>query len=152
MAAKLDADVEQEWEIWAHDRFDRECPPQKELTGRGLVSGLRELWRRHLIETVQPDGQTGFIHFNLRCASRYVAISGPESQWVSLKSWTNNNADSDGEMGEQLLEALAAAHARLILSDLPVSFLANAVSSATDGESCIAGLAGISEGPSITIQ
>ena len=56
---------EAEWEVWYQDTFDRECPRQVEVAGRGLVEGLIQLWARHLFETVQADGQRGFSRFNL---------------------------------------------------------------------------------------
>ena len=54
-----------EWEVWYQDLFDRECPRQVEVSGRGLAAGLSELWARHLFETVGVDGQKGFSRFNL---------------------------------------------------------------------------------------
>ena len=53
---------EAEWQVWYQDTFDRECPPSVDVRGRGLVSGLTELWARHLFETVRPGGDRRRAH------------------------------------------------------------------------------------------
>ncbi len=54
-----------EWDVWYQDLFDRDTPRQVEVSVWGLVTGLAELWARHLFETIEVDGQKGFSHFNL---------------------------------------------------------------------------------------
>src|SRR5687768_15009963 len=54
---------DEEWVIWYVDTFDRDFPPRSEVSGRGLVEGLAQLWARHLFESVRPDGQSGFSSF-----------------------------------------------------------------------------------------
>ena len=78
-----------EWEIWVQDTFDRESPRQVEIAGQGLVEGLTELWEHHLFETVQANGQPGFIHFNLwwKQQSLSIEVVGDWEGQVRLREW-----------------------------------------------------------------
>ncbi len=113
---------EAEWEVWYRDMFDRECPPSVDVRGRGLVSGLMELWARHLYETVRPGGGQGFSRFHLRWIERrtvHIDGSGPGAsklrQWLFGKKRSNLKgyvAEADG----RLLGKVAVTHAKLILA------------------------------------
>ena len=51
-----------EWQLWHEDLFDRETPPNVDVSGRGLVAGLTELWRRHLSASIGAGGERGVDH------------------------------------------------------------------------------------------
>jgi hypothetical protein len=113
---------EAEWEVWYQDTFDRECPRQVEVAGRGLVEGLIQLWARHLFETVQADGQRGFSRFNLwwKQERRSVVVVGEwEGQarlrrWVyGDERWTREGYIDEGD--RDLLGQVASSHARRLL-------------------------------------
>ena len=113
-----------EWEIWYQDTFDVDCPRQVELAGRGLVKGLVELWARHLFETVQPNGQLGFSRFNLwlKQEARSVTVGGVKTGAARLRQWifgdTRSIRQGYVQAGDaKLLEAIAAAHGKLILAN-----------------------------------
>jgi len=115
-------DPETEWEIWYQDTFDRECPRQIEISGRGLESGLVELWARHLLETVTASGGKGFSRFNLWCKYETISIEilGEWGGQVRLRGWVYGGKKQAGERGaakreKELLKFVAAAHKNLIL-------------------------------------
>jgi hypothetical protein len=112
-----------EWQVWYQDLFDRERPRQVEISGRGLVIGLAELWARHLFETVQVDGQQGFSQFNLwwQEAEKSIAITGAREGMVRLRQWVfgNKRTVSQGYLGDGdqgLLMAVAVVHSYLVMS------------------------------------
>lgn len=123
----MDADIEllpeAVWEIWYQDTFDRESPRRVDLSGRGLVNGLVELWARHLFETVQPDGRQGFSRFNLwwKQKERSLEITGDRVGQSRLRGWVFGSKQHTDrgyvEAGdERLLRALARAHCQLALA------------------------------------
>jgi heme-degrading monooxygenase HmoA len=111
-----------EWEVWYQDTFDSECPRHVEATGHGLVEGLAELWSRHLLGTVRPNGQPGFSRFNLwwKRENRSIEIVGEWEGLVRLRKWVYGGKQRTGEKsGEQanieLLKKIAKVHQHLIL-------------------------------------
>lgn len=106
----VDPDPGAEWEVWYQDIFDRECPRQIEVAGRGLAAGLTELWARHLSETVQANGQKGFSRFNLwwKQEKKSVEVAGAWVGMVRLREW--------GSGDKELLMRIAALHGCLILA------------------------------------
>lgn len=119
----LDLAPEAEWEIWYQDTFDTGSPRQVERAGRGLVRGLAELWARHLFETVQSNGQLGFSRFNLWWKQRAHSITvADESVGAArLRQWIFGATRSIRRGYVQardatLLEAIAAAHSKLVLA------------------------------------
>jgi hypothetical protein len=116
------AEPHPEWEIWYQDTFDRECPRQVQVDGRGLVEGLVALWARHLCETVQANGQQGFSRFNLwwKQEHKSIAVVGEWDGLVRLRGWVYGGQWSAGkgsvETGDrELLTKVARAHKNLIL-------------------------------------
>jgi hypothetical protein len=112
-----------EWEIWYQDTFDGECPRQIDVSGRGLVRGLIELWARHLFETVGVDGREGFSRFNLwwKQEAKSVRVVGNWGGMVQLRGWVfgdkrqaHKGYVKEGDKG--LLKKVAAVHGRLILA------------------------------------
>jgi hypothetical protein len=110
------------WEIWYEDTFDRETPRAREASGVGLLSGLVELWSRHLREGLNDQGSATFSRFNLwwRQASRSVHISGDRQGAARLRGWIRS-AHGAGEpsggvkSSRQLLRLIAHVHSRLVL-------------------------------------
>lgn len=87
------------------------------------MAGLVELWARHLIETVQSDGQQGFSRFNLgwKQKDRSLEVAGHLAgrsclrQWVyGTRQYTDQGYVKVGN--EKLLRAVARAHCRLALA------------------------------------
>ena len=113
-----------EWELWYQDNFELECPRQMDLSGRGLVEGLMELWAHHLYETIQPNGFIGFSRFNLWWNQRdcSVNIVGEKSGQIKLRQWVYGEQKSNylGCMhiaDKDLLRMIAGIHSKLIISD-----------------------------------
>ena len=107
------------WEIWYRDTFDRETPARCEAGGSGIVSGLMELWARHLFETVRLDGSSGFSRFSLQFGPDRVDIEGPLEGQVRARAWvfgTKEHADAGyvAAADADVLKRIATAHARLI--------------------------------------
>lgn len=98
------------WELWYQDTFDRECPRQVELVGKGLLAGLIELWKRHLSETVLANGSKGFARFNLWTPreNQSIAVVGDWDGLVRLRGWV-----SEGD--QALLKRIATTHLRLTI-------------------------------------
>lgn len=119
----VDANPEAEWDVWYEDTFDRETPRQVQVSGTGLAAGLVELWRCHLRETVQANGQRGFSRFNLwwRQAHRSVVIVGEWAGLVKLRGWVFGTRRL-GEAGTRrstrgnLLMTVAATHSFLVIA------------------------------------
>jgi hypothetical protein len=110
---------DEEWVIWYVDTFDRDFPPRTEVRGRGLVKGLTQLWARHLFETVQPDGQSGFSSFHLKWKYGRVEIEGDREGARLLRGWMFGKKEFSykgyaAEADPALLDKVAAAHAHLI--------------------------------------
>ena len=118
------------WEIIYSDNFDRECPPSTEITGRGVIPGLVELWARFLFETVKlaqtrsadgvwtDVGTHGFADFYIQFADApSETIAGNWDHAVQIKRWvygteqTKTIAREDADVA--LLRTIAQAHARL---------------------------------------
>ena len=111
------------WKLWYQDVFDRECPRQVEVDGRGLAAGLVELWARHLFETVRVDGQQGFSRFDLWWvqAGKSIQVTGAWGGMVRLRGWVfgDKRRASTGYVGdgdEGLLIKVARVHTRLVLA------------------------------------
>ena len=110
---------DEEWAVWYVDTFDRDSPPRSEVSGRGLVGGLTQLWARHLFETVRPDGQGGFSSFHLKWGQGRVEIDGDREGAKRLRGWMFGKKETSdkgyaAEADQALLKQVAAAHARLI--------------------------------------
>jgi hypothetical protein len=111
---------EAKWELWYRDTFDLECPPSVDASGRGLVTGLMELWSRYLFETVRPNGSRGFSRFHLRWeGTSAIAIEGDWQGATRLREWVFGGKEHgrkgyvwEGDV--RLLEKIALAHARII--------------------------------------
>ncbi len=119
-ADRLEAQVEPDahWEVWYRDMFDRECPPSVDVSGRGLVLGLMELWARHLCETVRLGGSLGFSRFHLRWDQGHITIEGDWEGAVRLREWvfgTKQHCASGyvNEADSRVLTIIATTHARL---------------------------------------
>jgi len=103
------------------DTFDRDFPPRSEVSGRGLVKGLTQLWARHLFEAVRPDGQSGFSSFHLKWKHGRVEIDGDREGARRLREWMFGRKESSykgyaAEADPALLRKVAVAHAHLIES------------------------------------
>ena len=111
-----------EWEVWYQDTFDRECPRQVELSGRGLARGLAALWARHLHETVRANGGQGFSRFNLWWKERRVSVVvvGDWGGQVRLRGWLFGDRQADRgylrAADAELLRLVAVTHAKLLLT------------------------------------
>ena len=111
-----------EWEVWYQDLFDRETPRQVEISGRGLMAGLSELWARHLFETVGVDGQKGFSRFNLwwKQPEKSVMVTGVWDGMVRLRKWIfgSKRSASKGYLDDgdkDLLMKVAMIHSCMVL-------------------------------------
>ena len=73
------------WKVWHTDLFDRECPPNVEVTGDGLVRGLVELWTRELHQGLA--GLSGFaLHWNGQ-AQPIKIVTGNIYALDKLRGW-----------------------------------------------------------------
>jgi hypothetical protein len=132
-----DPDPEAEWEVWYRDTFDRECPPSVDVSGRGLVKGLMELWARHLFETVRPGGGRGFSRFHLCWKQTRIDIDGSWKGATRLREWVFG-AKEHGYRGyveegdTHLLERIAVIHVNLILANQPGEQILAAAAAAID--------------------
>ncbi len=112
------------WQVWYRDTFDREMPPSIDISGRGLVKGLMELWARYLFETVRQDGGKGFSRFHLMWAGRQVVIDGDWQGAIRLREWVFGKKEhiSRGYVAEadaSLLRRIAVNHAYFIQANQP---------------------------------
>ncbi len=107
-----------EWQIWYQDTFDRECPRQVEISGRGLVEGLIELWTRHLYETVQANGQKSFSRFNLWWQQEHKSIKvvGEWDGAIRLREWIYADKRRPNKAYKDLLKRIAITHKNQILN------------------------------------
>jgi hypothetical protein len=127
------------WDLWYEDTFDREAPRRVELTGRGMLEGLVQLWARTLTQTVQPGGQRGFARFNLwwRQAGRSIEVRDEGEGLTKLRAWIYGARQApvrgplDGA-DRTLLTRLAAAHRTLILAGEEGAALVSAAAAARD--------------------
>ena len=113
--AKDDPRPNARWEVIYRDMFDRSDPARAEVTGRGLVPGLIELWARFLFETVQSGSSRGFSEFTLTIEGVTIDITGSLVGGQQLQRWAFPNKSSYGGVldGADLgvLRALAETHA-----------------------------------------
>ncbi|HLY61847.1 MAG TPA: hypothetical protein VKV95_13960 [Terriglobia bacterium] len=123
-----------EWEVWYRDAFDRECPPKVDVRGYGLVKGLMELWARHLFE-----GLAGLSHFHLlwKQEKRSIEIGGDQKGSARLRTWmfgkketTDRGYVAAAEI--DLLEAVAIAHANLIVAGMTSAPILEAAAGSPD--------------------
>jgi hypothetical protein len=129
---------DEEWAIWYVDTFDRDQPPRSEVSGRGLVKGLMQLWARHLFETVRPDGQSGFSTFHLKWRQGRVEINGDREGAKRLRGWMFGKKESSdkgyaAEADPALLKKVAVAHAHLIESGEKAEQILTLARAAKDG-------------------
>jgi len=139
-----------EWEVWYRDMFDRECPPSVDVSGRGLVKGLMELWARHLFETVRPGGRRGFSRFHLRWEGEWTEIDGDWEGATRLREWVFGAKERSrkgcvGEDDARLLETVAVAHANLILADQTCDQILAAAAAAKDRQDFEIRIAGVAQ-------
>jgi hypothetical protein len=120
------------WQVWQQDTFDRESPRLVMASGAGLVDGLVELWSLHLSETVQANGQEGFLHYNLWWQQKQASIEvfGDWRGQVRLKKWIDGMSDA-GER-EKLLGRLAEAHQAQVRRGATSEFILSAAKTAQD--------------------
>lgn len=128
----------EEWAVWYTDTFDRDAPPRVDVSGRGLVEGLAQLWARHLFETVRPDGQQGSSSFDLRWKQGRVEIGGDREGARRLRGWMFGKKEASykgyaAEADSALLKKVATAHARLIEGRQRAEQLLAIASAAKDG-------------------
>jgi hypothetical protein len=120
------------WQVWQQDTFDRESPRLVAASGVGLVAGLVELWSLHLSETVQVNGQEGFLRYNLWWQQKQVSIEvcGDWRGQVRLRKWI----DEMSAVGErrELLGRLAEAHQAQIRRGATSEFILSAAKIAQD--------------------
>ena len=133
----------QHWELWYRDLFDRECPPQCEAKGVGLVEGLKKLWERRLCE-----GATGLASFHLQCGPRRIDIAGDGSGGAAaqLRRWTfpaHGDADRDAAADDEVLEKVAATHAVLVRRGSNAQPIFQAAAEATSREQFLTRLANL---------
>jgi len=111
------------WTVLCDDSFDRDTPTSVDVSGCGLVQGLRELWARYLFETVQADGVRGFSHFSLKWREGYVSADAYwDGQWEGarrLRQWMFGDKTSSylgyvAEAEADLLDRVARTHAQLV--------------------------------------
>jgi hypothetical protein len=119
----IDPAPEAEWQVWYQDTFDRECPRQVEVAGRGLAKGLIELWARHLFEKVRTDGKKGFSRFNLwwKQKGQSIEVVGEWEGATRVRAWVFGEKQRSykgyvQEGDEKLLSKVAATHAALALA------------------------------------
>lgn len=129
---------DEEWVVWYVDTFDRDFPPRSEVSGRGLINGLTQLWARHLFETVRPDGQSGFSSFHLKWRQGRVEIDGDREGAKRLRGWMFGKKETSSkgyaaEADPALLKKVAVAHARLIERRQKAEQILAAALAATDG-------------------
>jgi hypothetical protein len=128
------------WEVWYEDMFDRECPPSVEVGGQGLVKGLMELWARHLLETVRPNGSEGFSRFHLAWGEKgFAKIVGNWQGATRLRKWIFGvkvyRGGGHTKAGDtRLLEAVGVALAHLILAGKTSQEILAAAAEAIDRE------------------
>jgi hypothetical protein len=138
-----------QWEVIYSDRFDREMPPTVEVTGRGLVPGLAELWARFLFETVQTassnrDGvlekipSRGFSEFMLSNNKLHLEIAGSLVGAHRLKRWVFEAPDATigilANANATRLRALAEAHARAGSIESAALAILDAAEATPDGD------------------
>jgi len=139
------------WEVWYRDTFDLECPPSVDVRGRGLATGLTELWARHLFETVRPNGSDGFSRFHLRWEGRRaIAIEGDWQGATRLRQWvfgrkTHSRKGYIKEGDARLLEQIVITHARLLLASQTEEQILAAAASAADRQDFEARLLDLSD-------
>lgn len=130
-------DEEIEWKLWHEDLFDRECPPNVEASGRGLVAGLTELWRRYLSASIGAGGERGLSRFHLSWEGGSAMVRGDRKGAARLRQWVGDEP--------ALLEKTALAHAELLLAGRTSEEILAAVSASADRggfEARLSGLAG----------
>ena len=123
----IDTLTDAAWEIWYQDTFDLDTPRRIEHIGRGLENGLAVLWKHHLLEGVQPGGQTSFARFNLWLKEEKCSIEIPSegTEIQKLRSWLVTSRLTGDEVGVhgagmEMLAMLAAAHCRLLQANRTV--------------------------------
>jgi hypothetical protein len=136
--------------VWYQDTFDRETPFMVDAKGRGLIGGLRELWARHMCETVTRRGFTGFSRFWLRWDDQTsVRIGSSREGATRLREWLFG--DRSAKYGyvraadARLLDLVAHAHACLIAAGRSADEILAAAAEATDRPSFCARLDGLIE-------
>ena len=108
------------WQLWYRDTFDRECPPQVDAQGQGLLNGLVELWARHLFETVRLRGGLGFSRFHLQWAPDGRAeIVGDLEGAQRLRKWVFGDQEHTRKgyvdaADQRLLKRVATTHRHLL--------------------------------------
>jgi hypothetical protein len=88
--------------------------------GRGLATGLMELWARYLGETIRRGGGQGFSRFTFKWDQGPVGIRGDRQGATRLRGWAFGDKErfTKGYVGESdapFLQMVATAHAYLVL-------------------------------------
>ena len=113
------------WQLWVQDRFDPDAPRRIEASGAGLREGLSELWKHHLQESVRPDGQEGFMRFNLWLVEDEVSVQihGPWEGQLRLRGWLIEEPTKT----TTLLSSISCIHRHLLLKGETSAELLDAV-------------------------
>ena len=112
------AGAQLDWEIWYTDTFDREMPPQLEVSGSGILEGLAELWSRTLEQSIGDNGYGTFTRFSLIWGGAGIPRGGgsvpvdpfENPPLLAIRRWRQEESD--------LPDALARAQARLLRRSL----------------------------------
>lgn len=122
---------EYDWELRVQDNFDWDAPRRIDSVGRGLETGLKLLWQRHLTEGILEDGRSGFLAFNLRVPvlDSTVILRVDREIGLKLRQWSAENED--------FLSEIAAYHYRLLERGEPVDLLFDIVGESVDNGDCI---------------
>ncbi len=102
------------WTLTCGDLFDRDSTPSVQATGSELLAGLMGLWKLHLREGLQEDGQRTLCCFDLRW--------GVPPRSADVDDYLPHHAAGAPKLrrwllsgdAESLLSALASAHLRLL--------------------------------------
>lgn len=138
-----------EWDLWYQDRFELGSPRRIELSGQGLANGLVELWARHLYETVQSDGVTGFAKFDLWWKNEFwpVLIFGDEEGQVKIRQWVYGGGEANPNYldtaDRTLLAEIAETHAGLLRNELESDAIISIASGSKSKIDFLAGLNGL---------
>ena len=114
-------EMDESWQVWYQDNFDRETPRRVEAAGEGLEYGIFELWRRHFSETILANGGRGFACFNLWWAEAGCSVEvvgdweaqGQLRKWLLDHGWKEEESFGK-ELDGDLLRMIASRHAALV--------------------------------------
>lgn len=140
-----DAHPDARWAVVYTDTFDRDAEPRVEVEGEGVVAGLKELWARHLFESVSASGVGGFSRFHLEWPGRGIMISGDSEGARRLREWMfgtkrTRHKGYAAEADVELLDRVAAVHAERLEQPSPAEHILATARDSTDRAEFIARL------------